>query len=110
MAMKTKITETSVAALPGRLQQVIIPDLRDFEEKGWKSYDRIRPKLEKKYFGKIVAIEVESEDYFIGDSLHEAGQQANEKRPGKLLFYTRIGGDPVWRLNGRRRSLVVERF
>jgi hypothetical protein len=41
--------------------------------------------------GKIVAIEVESGDYFMGDSVLKAGTKARLKYPGKIFYFKRIG-------------------
>ena len=108
MTTKTKTRKKSVTASPEELQRIVIPDLRNFEEKGWKIYDKLSPKLEKKFPGKVVAIEVESQDYFVADSLEDAGELGNAKHPGKLLFYTRIGGGRLWKFHSYRP--LAERF
>lgn len=51
----------------------------------------IEEKLQLKYRGKIVAIELESGDYFIGDSMLEAYKKASEKYPNKKFVFKRIG-------------------
>jgi hypothetical protein len=92
MATKTKTRKTSVTSSPKRFPRIVVPNLNNFEDRGWKIYDELRSKLEKKHLGKIVAIDVESKDYFVGDDIEDAGELAHAKHPGKLLFYTRIGG------------------
>lgn len=108
MATKTKTRKKSLAVSPEGLQRVVIPDLNSFEDNGWKIYGKLRPRLEKKFPGKVVAIEVESQDYFVGDNVKKARQQADAKHPGKLLFYTRIGGGPIWKFH--RHRPFIERF
>lgn len=51
----------------------------------------LKEKLEKRYRGKIVAIEVESGDYFLGDSEVEAYEKGRKKHPGKTFVYKRVG-------------------
>lgn len=41
--------------------------------------------------GKIVAIEPESEDYFIGNNVIEAYYKAIQKHPNKKFVFKRIG-------------------
>jgi len=54
-------------------------------------FDKINKKLSAKYKGKLVAIEAESGDYFIGDSGLEACQKARKKHPDKIFVVKRIG-------------------
>ena len=41
--------------------------------------------------GKFAAIDIKSEDYFIGDTLIEAYQKAKKKYPGHKFHFVRIG-------------------
>lgn len=59
----------------------------------FKSIDK---KLTSRYKGKIVAIEGESGDYFIGNSELDAYQKAIAKHPGKLFVFERIGYDAAY--------------
>ena len=59
--------------------------------KGNIIFDKINKILSAKYKGKLVAIEVESGDYFIGDSGLEACKKAREKYPDKIFVVKRIG-------------------
>jgi len=65
-------------------------DKKEFTEKGKAVYKKIKPKL-KKDKGKIVAIEIESGDYFIGDDELEAARKARDKFPDKIFVFFRIG-------------------
>lgn len=56
-----------------------------------KIYEQIKTKIEDKYKGKIIAIELESGDFFIGDSELEAFKKANKKYPNRDFVYKRIG-------------------
>ena len=52
---------------------------------------RLKSQLEPTYHGQIVAIEVESGDYFIGKSVTEAARKAREKYPEKVFYFVKIG-------------------
>lgn len=65
-------------------------DKKEFTEKGKSVYKKLQPKL-KKDKGKIVAIEIESGDYFIGDDELEAARKARNKFPDKIFVFFRIG-------------------
>jgi hypothetical protein len=52
---------------------------------------KLKPKLEGKYQGRIVAIDVESEDYFVGRTVLEAIEKGRRKHPGKIFYAVRIG-------------------
>jgi hypothetical protein len=47
--------------------------------------------MEANYMGKIVAIDPETEDYFIGDSGIEATDKGRKKYPDKIFFLVRVG-------------------
>ena len=52
---------------------------------------KLKPKLEDKYKGRIVAIDVESGDYFVGKTVLEAIDKGRKKYPGKIFYAVRIG-------------------
>ncbi|MFQ6032784.1 MAG: hypothetical protein ACE5K2_07675 [Candidatus Zixiibacteriota bacterium] len=67
-------------------------DIRKLGDEGERIYrEKLKPLLEPEHKGKIVAIEIESGDYFLGDSVVEAGQRAREKCPDKLFHFMRVG-------------------
>ena len=66
-----------------------LPDLAD---KARAIYEKkLRKMLEPKYKGKIVAVEVSSGDWFLGETVVEAALKAKEKYPDKLVHFIRIG-------------------
>jgi len=65
-------------------------DKEEFTEKGRAIYKKLRPKF-KKNKGKIIAIEIESGDYFIGEDELDAAQKARSKFPDKIFVFFRIG-------------------
>jgi hypothetical protein len=64
---------------------------REFARKAKAIYETIRDEMEANYKGKIVAIDPETGDYFIGNSGIEAGDKAREKYPDKIFFLVRVG-------------------
>jgi hypothetical protein len=61
-------------------------------QKGEQIYqEKLKPILEPKENGKFVTIEVNSGEYFLGDSLLEALQQARQKYPDRLFHKKGIG-------------------
>ncbi|MFQ6043497.1 MAG: hypothetical protein ACE5PV_21795 [Candidatus Poribacteria bacterium] len=59
---------------------------------GQKVYETLlRKKLEPEHKGEVVAIEVESCDYFLGKSLVEAAKKARLKHPDKLFYFAKVG-------------------
>jgi len=52
---------------------------------------RLKSQLDPTYHGQIVAIEIESGDYFIGKSVTEAARKAREKYPEKVFYFVKIG-------------------
>ena len=63
----------------------------EFGSKGDEIYEKIKPLLEPKYKGEIVAIEVESGDYFLDETVIEAWQKAKVEHPDKVFYFVRIG-------------------
>jgi hypothetical protein len=63
----------------------------EFGSKGDEIYEKIKPLLEPEHKGEIVAIEVESGDYFLGETVIKAGQKAKGKHPDKVFYFVRVG-------------------
>lgn len=70
---------------------VVVADAREIATKGKQIYQRLQAELEEKYLGRFVAIEVESGDYFVGDTLTEADAKAREKHPDQVFYVVRVG-------------------
>jgi hypothetical protein len=54
-------------------------------------YKRLAEELEPKSSGKIVAIHIETAQYFVGDDELQAYEQAEKKMPGCRVAFIRIG-------------------
>jgi len=67
-------------------------DKKAFAQEGKHIYrQKYAKKLEPTEKGRIIAIEIESGDFFIGDSTVEAILKAKEKHPNKICpFFKRI--------------------
>jgi len=52
---------------------------------------RLRADLERQHHGKFAAIEPESGEYFLGDTMSAAIQSARAAFPGRISFCLRIG-------------------
>lgn len=58
-------------------------------------YDKIKSQL-KGQEGKMVAIEVESGDFFVGKNTIEAYDKAHKKFPDKQFFFKRVGAKAAY--------------
>ena len=60
-------------------------------------YSKIKDQL-RGQDGKIVAIDVESGDFFVGNTVIEAYKKGHKKFPKKEFFFKRIGHKAVYRV------------
>lgn len=72
-------------------------------EKGKKIYNGLKGKIEKKFKGKIIAIEPISGKYIIGQDELEAALLAVNKFPGKVFAFFRIGYPVMHKLRQIRK-------
>jgi hypothetical protein len=71
-------------------------------EVGERLYEeRLKSKLEPKHNGKIVVIDAESGDYFLGENLQEANEQARKKYPNNVFYAIKVGYPAVYSFNSR---------
>lgn len=77
---------------------VIDVDITRLSEEGEEIYKRLKKQLEPKYKGKIMAIEIDSGDYFIGDTVSDADKKAKQKYPDKIFHFVKIGYPIVYYL------------
>ena len=87
--MSTKISENLV-------------NTKEIGRKGRKILETISENLKKEHFGKAVAIDIETGNYFIGDTGIEATQKAREKHPNKVFSLGKIGYSTYASFKGRR--------
>ena len=73
-------------------------DKDEFVEKAKRIYKRLKPELERDFKGKVIAIEIESGEYIIGEDELDAAIKAKKKFPGKIFNFIRIGYKVVHKL------------
>ncbi|CAD6492952.1 MAG: hypothetical protein CHKLHMKO_00381 [Candidatus Argoarchaeum ethanivorans] len=76
-------------------------DIRKIGEKGRELFKKISDELQRDYRGKFVAIDVDSGDYFVGDTSVDAGKKARGTYPGKVFYLGRIGYRAAVSFKGR---------
>jgi hypothetical protein len=70
-------------------------------ERANRLYDeKLRADLEADSVGQFVAIEPESGDYFIADSLDGAVRSARAKHPSRLSHVVRVGHEAALHMGG----------
>jgi Tfp pilus assembly protein PilX len=67
---------------------------------GEKIYKRIKSRYEPKYNGKVLAIEPQSGQVYLGKTPLEAMMLAKKKQPDKMFYIMRIGFDAVYSMGG----------
>lgn len=80
----------------------------ELSQKGMAIYQKISGKMEEKNLGKYLAIEVESEQYFLGETMIEAMAKAKERFPDKLFYFVRIGSPGVFTLSRQHAPVTYE--
>lgn len=73
------------------MQPIVTINKERMAEQGKEIYQRIKDQLEPKYKGKIVAIEVESGDDFLGENTIEVSTKAKKKHPDKVFYFVKVG-------------------
>ncbi|MFQ5794299.1 MAG: hypothetical protein ACE5JP_04525 [Candidatus Bipolaricaulia bacterium] len=79
-----------------------LPDIHEISKKGQRILEAIPKELAEEHFGQFITIEVDSGDYFMGDTAIEATQKARAKHPDKIFFLGRIGYRTAYTFKGRR--------
>ena len=85
----------------------LLPNINPAEiaRKGEEIYEKkLKDKIEKDYFGKIVAIEVDSGEYFLGDTTIEASNRAKKRFPDKITYLKKIGFPAVFTMSHHFKS------
>ena len=69
-----------------------IRDPEAFARRAEAIYDRkYRAVFESKYRGQIVAIDVHSQEAFLGKTERDAFDRAHRKHPDRVFFFLRVG-------------------
>ncbi|MEW6610978.1 MAG: hypothetical protein AB1352_05155 [Patescibacteria group bacterium] len=78
-------------------------DVQHLAEAGDRVYEeKIKAEVEPQMAGKYLAIDPETGDWFAGDTIMEADEQARKKYPHKVFFLKRVGFRAVFHLHGFR--------
>jgi hypothetical protein len=71
---------------------MVSADTRSVIDRAKRIYDeRLRVTLEAEHHGRFVAIEPESGDHFVADTLSGAAEKALERHPTRLTHIIRVG-------------------
>jgi len=66
-------------------------DIQKIAEEGAKIYDKIKSNYEPVNNGKFLAIDIESNDVFLGNTSSEAVELARKAHPNKVFYVVKIG-------------------
>ena len=73
----------------------------EIAQRGEELYEtHIRRSVEKKFDGKIIALDIESGDYEIDDTTLPAADRLRVRHPDAELYVMRIGYDAVYSFHG----------
>ncbi|MFA0767263.1 MAG: hypothetical protein OXFUSZZB_000591 [Candidatus Fervidibacter sp.] len=82
------------------IERITVPqiDWDEFVEKAKAVYEQLKPQLLPQYKGWMIAIEPESGDYALGKTMTEARIALQQRHPGKVFFFLRVGYRAAGRL------------
>jgi len=66
-------------------------DIQKIAEEGSKIYEKIKSKYEPDNKGRFLAINIDTEEHFLGDTSSEAVELAKKSHPDKVFYVVRIG-------------------
>ena len=81
-----------------KVNGVFIGSTEEFARRGREIFYKINPELKKEHKGEVLVIEIDSGDYFVDKSSHEAMRKAKAKYPDKIFYRCRIGDAPYRKL------------
>ncbi len=80
---------------------VLSPAKSEFVESARKAYaDRWQATLEREQFGKVIAVEPESGEYVLGNTLSETSKAARQRFAKKPVHIFRVGGGGAVKIGG----------
>ena len=68
-------------------------DIRKIAEDGAKIYKQVKVNYDPKEKGKFLAIEIENEKIYLGNTSAEAMELARQNHPDKVFYIVKIGYD-----------------
>jgi hypothetical protein len=84
------------------VKQTAHVDRKVFIKRGKSIYKRLKQRLEKESMGKVIAVEIESGRYVLGDDELETAIKAREEFPGRTFAFFRVGYQAVHKFRRRR--------
>lgn len=66
-------------------------DIQKIAAEGAKIYEKIKSQHEPSHNGKFLAIDIDSEDVFLGNTSSEAVELARKAHPNKVFYVVKIG-------------------
>lgn len=87
--------------------QILLLKPNEIAEKGEAIYKEIKDKLEPEYVGKVVAINVETGEYFLGKDTVEADHRARAKYPEDVFHLVRVGYPAVHSFKGWQGLMML---
>lgn len=82
----------------------------EFVTKAKVVYEKIRETMEKNHKEEFVAIEPDSETYFLGKDQTEAVKKAKNKYPDKIFYLVRVGHPAVITMSSGFRPLNWRKY
>ena len=79
-----------------------LPNTRQIGREGRRLLESIQGCFAREDYGKFVAIDVDSGEYFLGETGIEATRKAQAKYPGKVFYMGRVGCRTAYTFKGRR--------
>jgi hypothetical protein len=79
-----------------RPQRLSPTERHDSRARAKAIYETIKGKLDASLKGKVIAIEVESGEHFIGETILEAASKARAKHSDKVFHFFRVGFPTVY--------------
>ena len=77
-------------------QRISATERHDLRGRARTIYEAIESNLEPSLKGKIVAVEVESGEYFVGETILDSAKKARDKHPDKTFHFFRVGFPTVY--------------
>lgn len=77
-------------------ERIITINKQKIDAQGPQYYEKIKSKLEASEKGKIIAINPDNGDYFLGDTVLEAVRKGREKYPDCVFYLVKVGYSAVY--------------
>ncbi len=79
--------------MPNKEELIKKADIEKIAAKGQEIYEKIKVKYEPQERGKFLAIDIDSEEAYLGVTSAEALETARKNHPDKVFYVVKIGFD-----------------